>query len=190
MTNAKRRKSKYQDWLTEGGLARLGGWAREGLTDEEISKKVGISRSTLSQWKKKYEVIADTLKKGKEVVDMQVEDSLLRRALGFDYEETETLITEDANGNQTKRVKKYKKHALPDTTAIIYWLKNRKPDQWRNITSLDREKASLELEKIRLSNQKEAALIAILEDQIEKAEGKSTPFEGLIKDLLRVVDDD
>lgn len=184
------RTGKYHEWLEEDGLTRLEGWARAGLTDEQIAENMGIHPSTLYKWKTKYHEINEALKTGKEVIDFQVENALLKRALGYEYEEVKQIIEKDEMGKDRKRVERVTKVALPDTTAIIYWLKNRKPDQWRNITSLDREKASLELEKIRLSNQKEAALISILEDQTEKTEGKSTPFEGLIKDLLRTVGDD
>ena len=69
--------AKYEYWLTPEGLLLLEGWARDGLTDEQISNNIGISRSTLAEWKKKYEDISDTLKKGKEVVDIQVELSLI-----------------------------------------------------------------------------------------------------------------
>ena len=79
--------AKYEYWLTPEGLLLLEGWARDGLTDEQISNNIGISRSTLAEWKKKYEDISDTLKKGKEVVDIQVENALLKRALGYTYDE-------------------------------------------------------------------------------------------------------
>lgn len=69
-------KGKYEQWLTPEGLLKLEGWAREGLTEEQITHNMGISRETLSQWKKKYPDISDTLKRGKEVVDLQVESSL------------------------------------------------------------------------------------------------------------------
>ena len=95
-------KGKYQKWLTPEGLLLLEGWARDGLTDEQIAKKIGISRKTLNDWKNNYSDICDTLKKGKEVVDYQVENALLNSAL---------------DGN---------------TTAQIFWLKNRRPDKWRD----------------------------------------------------------
>ena len=95
-------KGKYQNWLTPEGLLLLEGWARDGLTDEQIAKKIGISRKTLNDWKNNYSDICDTLKKGKEVVDYQVENALLNSAL---------------DGN---------------TTAQIFWLKNRRPDKWRD----------------------------------------------------------
>lgn len=102
-------KGKYQKWLEPENLLRIEGWARDGLTDEDIAAEMGISRSTLNDWKNKYPVISDTLKKGKEVVDRQVENALLKEAL---------------DGN---------------ITAIIYWLNNRKPDKWRNKRTVEVE---------------------------------------------------
>ena len=95
-------KGKYEEWLTEDGLLLLKGWARDGLTDEQIARNCGISRKTLSQWKKDYSDIGDALKKGKEIRDYEVENALLAKALSG------------------------------DVTAQIYWLKNRKPKQWRD----------------------------------------------------------
>ena len=95
-------RGKFEYWLTDEGLTLLAGWARDGLTDEQIAHNVGISRETLSQWKKRFSDISDTLKKGKEVVDYAVENALLDKAL------------------------------RGDTTAQIFWLKNRRPDKWRD----------------------------------------------------------
>ena len=81
-------KCKSDEWRTKEGLTLIGGWARDGLTDEQIAHNMGISRSTLNEWKKKYPDISDTLKKGKDVVDIQVENALLKRALGYKYKET------------------------------------------------------------------------------------------------------
>ena len=80
-------KGKYEYWLTKEGLLLIEGWARDGLTDEQIACNMGICRDTLIQWKKKYSDISDTLKKGKEVVDRQVENALFKRALGYEYTE-------------------------------------------------------------------------------------------------------
>lgn len=117
-------KSKYQEWLTEDGLLRLEAWARNGLTDEQIAANIGCACCTLYDWKKKYPEIAEALKKGKEVVDIQVENALLKRALGYTYDE----VTMEY-GIETKRVTK---QVVPDTTAQIFWLKNRKPEVWRD----------------------------------------------------------
>ena len=114
---------KINEWLEKDKLILLEGWARDGLTDEQIAKNIGINRTTLYDWKKKEVNIADALKKGKKVIDFEVENALLKRALGYEYEE-ETY----ENGILTKKVKK---QVPPDTTAQIFWLKNRKKEQWR-----------------------------------------------------------
>ena len=74
-------RGKYEYWLTEDGLLLLEGWARDGLTDEQLAEKMGIGARTLYDWKLKYPQISQALKKGKEVVDIQVENALLKRAL-------------------------------------------------------------------------------------------------------------
>lgn len=128
-------KGKFNKWLTADGLLQLEAWARDGLTDEEISKNIGISRSTLSEWKNRFSDISDALKKGKEIVDIHVENSLLKRALGYDY----TEVTKELVNGQMVAVKEVTKHILPDTTAQIFWLKNRNPEKWRDSRQLRAE---------------------------------------------------
>ncbi len=127
-------KGKYEEWLTEEGLLRLGAWARNGLTDEQIAVNMGICRDTLNEWKKKYSDISDTLKRGKEVVDIQVENALLKRALGYSYKEITREAQLNSRTGQYELVvtKEVTKEVVPDTTAQIFWLKNRKPDEWRD----------------------------------------------------------
>ena len=134
------RKGKYEEWLTEENLLRVEEWAKNGLTHEDIAHNIGINVATLYDWRNKYPEIDNALKKGKEVADILVENALYKRAIGYTYEETITEITEipyiDKNGKQAikkeKHIKKVEKTALPDTTAQIFWLKNRKPTVWRD----------------------------------------------------------
>ncbi|MRN25654.1 transposase [Romboutsia ilealis] len=116
-------KSKYFTHV-EPKLTLVEGWARDGLTDEQIAKNLGISTKTFYEYKKNYLQFLQALKKGKEVVDYEVENALLKRALGYEYDE----ITYE-NGKEVKRVTK---QVAPDTTAQIFWLKNRRPDKWRD----------------------------------------------------------
>lgn len=229
-------KGKYEKWLEPESLILLEGWARDGLTDEQIANNMGIRRETLYDWKKKYPNISNALKKGKEVVNIEVENALLKRALGYEYAEItrerivdsgqkkrhggESRLTErewemakvyfgekccycgstvaltkdhlqplNDNGTMTvdnivpacqkcnsskkdehwlswyqkqdfysteraKKISEYiafacgmktvttdgdlvitkmvTKHVAPDTTALIFWLKNRMPDKWRD----------------------------------------------------------
>lgn len=119
---------KYQEWLTPEGLTKLEGWARDGLTDKQIAQNIRISEQTLNVWKQKYSSFSESLKRGKEVIDRQVENALLKRALGYEY--TEQKIEVDESGR--KKVSQTIKQVVPDTTAQIFWLKNRKPEQWRD----------------------------------------------------------
>lgn len=80
-------QAKFKEWLTKEGLIKIEGWARDGLSDEQIAQNIGVSRSTLNDWKKKYPDISDTVARGKEVVDRQVENALLKRALGYEVVE-------------------------------------------------------------------------------------------------------
>lgn len=123
-------KGKYQEWLEPEGLLKIEGWARDGLTDEQIADNIGISRSTLNSWKDKYSDISDTLKRGKEIIDRQVENALLKRALGYEYTETTREYIPELD--EVKTTKKVTKQVAPDTTAQIFWLKNRRSDKWRD----------------------------------------------------------
>lgn len=123
-------KRLYKEWLEQDKLALIQAWARDGLTNEQISHNIGISSKTLYEWQKKYSEIRSALKKGKEVVDIEVENSLLKRALGYTYEETTRELSKETG--QLVVTKVVTKQVAPDTTAMIYWLKNRKPDLWRD----------------------------------------------------------
>lgn len=93
-------KGKYEYWLTSEGLLKLEGWARDGLVDEQIANKIGINRDTLYRWKKEHPDISDALKKGKEVVDRQVENALLKRAIGYTYTEITRERIDDKGQNK------------------------------------------------------------------------------------------
>ena len=94
--------AKIDEWLEKDKLILLEGWARDGLTYEQIAHNMGIGLTTLKEWRQKEPTIQSTLKRGREVVDYEVENALLKSAL---------------EGN---------------TTAQIFWLKNRKTKQWRD----------------------------------------------------------
>ena len=123
-------RGKYKEWLKQENLMKIEGWARDGLTDEQIAYNMGISVATLYNWKKSHLEILEALKKGKEVIDRQVENALLKRALGYRYtEQTKEFVPELGKMVVTKEVTK---EVAGDTTAQIFWLKNRKPNEWRD----------------------------------------------------------
>lgn len=120
-------RGKYEYWLTKEGLTLLEGWARDGLVDAQLAHNIGISTCTLYEWKRRFPKIGEALKKGKEIVDIEVENALLKRALGYSY--TETMTEESDDGTKYRETTKF---VPPDTTAQIFWLRNRKPEKWRN----------------------------------------------------------
>lgn len=140
-------KGKYHIWLQEDNLIRVESWARMGLTNEQIAKNIGINADTFYTWLKKYPEISESIKKGKAPIDFEVENTLFKRAIGYEYEEVETII-EEIDGKQRKRIKKIKKVALPETSAMIFWLKNRKPEQWRKLNPVVEAKLNAETEKL------------------------------------------
>ena len=140
--------AKYEQWLTDEGLIKIEGWAKDGLTDEQIAKNMGIRTSTIYEWKKKFPEITEALKKGKEVIDREVENKLYQRAVGYEYKETKKIV--DADGK--KRIEEVTKQVPPDTTAQIFWLKNRKPDTWRDKQRLEhtgKDGEAIQVESVR-----------------------------------------
>ena len=128
------KRGKYEDWITGDGLLKVQGWARDGLSNEQIAHNMGITFQTLYKWQDKYSELREALKKGKEVVDREVENALLKRAMGYEtVEEVEEPVEDKETGEVQMRVtKRVKKQVAPDVTAQIFWLKNRKPAEFRD----------------------------------------------------------
>ena len=137
---------KYQEWLTGEGLLKSEGWARDGLSDKQIAHNIGVNEATLNRWKSAHAPILQALKRGKEVIDREVENALLKRALGYSYNEVTQEPDEQGDLTITKIVTK---QVAPDTTAQIFWLRNRKGLVWSNKDQVDATnvKANTELTK-------------------------------------------
>lgn len=127
-------KGRYEKWRTKEGLLRIEGWARDGLTDEQIAHNMGISRKTLYVWIEKYGDICDALKKGKDVADREVESALYKRAVGYRSTKQirELRLNRTTGRKEMTVVKETEEEIAPDVTAAIFWLKNRKPEDWRD----------------------------------------------------------
>lgn len=131
--------AKINDWLENDKLILLEGWARSGLTDEQIAKNIGIATSTFYEWKKKEIEFSEALKKGKEVIDFEVENALLKKALGY----TITIKEEKLDKDGCVHTLEKDVHIPPDTTAQIFWLKNRKPNNWKDRVETDEDKEAV-----------------------------------------------
>lgn len=115
-------------------------YAKQGMIDKEIAKKLGIHPDTFYEYIKKYPDFSESIVRGKLPVDEQVEQALLKRALGFEYEETsveynkQPVIPGMPIPPSVRTVKKTTKRVVPDVTAEKFWLINRKPKRWREQT--------------------------------------------------------
>lgn len=140
---AKPRKTKYHTHV-EPKLFLVECWARDGLIDEQIAKNLGIAYSTFKDYKNKHPAFSAALKKGKEVVDYEVENALLKRALGYEYSEEKVDVETDGTGKLVSRkITQTVRQVAPDVGAAAFWLKNRRPDKWRDKPS-EREENQLE----------------------------------------------
>lgn len=155
-------------WLTKDGLLLIEGWARDGLTYEQIAKqKLKISTSTLCVWQHKYPEFNEALRRCGEIVDREVENSLIKRALGYNYKETKTT-TENVGGIDVVKTEVFEKHMPGDVTACAIWLNNRKPQQFRRNHNVEKMKEK-ELE--------------LKEKTLEKAKTENGILEKLIEGL-------
>ncbi len=141
-------KSKWDN--VKDKLILIEGWARDGLTNEQIAENLGIGKTTFYKMIKEHSELFEHLKKGKEVIDYEVENALLKRALGYKYEEKtyESIYNKELDMHTEKLTKRVTKQVAPDTTALIFWLKNRKPKQWRDKVDIEGESNKETLEKL------------------------------------------
>lgn len=126
-------KSKYDNVITPN-LKLIERWYRNGSTDEEVSQKLNISKTTLYKYVEDHSELSELRKKSKEIIDSEVEEALLKKSLGYEYTET---TREERWNNDTKKyemaiTKEVTKQVAPDTTAMIFWLKNRQPELWKD----------------------------------------------------------
>lgn len=125
---------RYDKWISAEGLACIEGWARDGLTAEQIGKNIGISLSALYRWRDKFPELARVMDLGRDAADRIVENALYKSACGYQVvEEIEELRFNRATGKQEMVVvKRTVRQVAPNVTAQIFWLKNRKPHDWRD----------------------------------------------------------
>jgi hypothetical protein len=117
------RKTVYSPKMAE--IARK--CCEHGMTDIEVADMLGIGLSTLYRWKAGHPAFSRVFKLGKAEADNRVERSLYSRAVGYDYLAEKPFMTRD--GQKTMR---YRAHVPPDTAAAVWYLKNRRPDRWRD----------------------------------------------------------
>lgn len=119
-------KSKAKRWLKPENLTLLEGWARDGFTNREIAKKMRIDESTFYDYLKNFPDISKAIKKGKEVIDYEVEAQVIKSIKGFVETYDQQTVTKDGDVIDYQE----SKYIPPNMTAAIFWLKNRQPEKW------------------------------------------------------------
>lgn len=176
-------KGKHGEWTTDDGLLMIQGWARDGLTEKQIAKNIGINERTFSTWKEKYPSIKSALKKGKAPVDIEVENALLKSALGYTIKVKKPVKLKEEKQKPgvgkvvTERIEYIEEevHVPGNTVAQIFWLKNRKSKYWRDKQVVEADTTALDkLDAILLEARKAAArnsddgLEYITEDEVQQ----------------------
>ena len=210
--------AEYKKWLEPDNLTKLRSWARDGLTNEQIAKKIGVKRQTFQRWLSTYSDMSDALKKGKEIIDAEIEDSFISvmkkhtltttqyKMVKKDEFNLKAERTKFANvykldhPNATKNeiliataenVEVYEKIPIsktvtevdPNTSAIIFWLKNRRPDIYRDQT----------FQKLNEANaRKTLAEAQLSEAQLKALEESDDPSNKtiIVDDIREVKSDD
>lgn len=203
-------RAEYKKWQEPDNLIKLQGWARDGLTNEQIAQKIGVRRETISVWCSKYPNIANALKKGKEVIDYEIENSLIStmkkhkiKTTTYKMVKKDDLVLKaertkfmnmfkldhpDATKEQiliatAENVAVYERIPMtetvtevdPNVSSMIFWLKNRKPDVYRDQT----------FKKLNEANARKAIAEAnISEKQLKALEEADNPDNATV-----VVDD-
>lgn len=142
-------RQKWEEWVNdENRLAVLQAWARAGLSDEKIAKNIGISRSTLNDWKNKHDKIREALSTGKEYANRQVENSLYKMTQGGKVQVRKAFklkrVKYDSCGKKVEEEEyldtcEEDQYIEPDIKAIIFWLKNKMPEEWKEKISENTE---------------------------------------------------
>lgn len=161
-------RGKYEEWLSEENLTRIESWASDGLSNEQIASNMGIAPETLSRWVTKYDQFNQALKKGRAPVVRELENSLMKKAMGFEYEETTVESWVDDNGKTRKKATKRKLYSPPDTSAAIFLLKNYKPNKYRNYSDLTKRQIEADIIKVKAETEKIRADMTVNEYQNEK----------------------
>jgi hypothetical protein len=109
--------------------------ARVGAIDEEIADELGINRETFHNWNKNFPELANAVRAAKEVSDDRVEKSLYQRANGYSHPAVKVFMTREGKTIEHQ----YIEHYPPDVTAAVFWLRNRRPDKWRDVHNIEAE---------------------------------------------------
>ncbi len=118
-------------WLSAEGLTLISGWARDGLNNEQLAQSMGIGESTLYTWQSKHKEIKEAIKKNKEIIDYEVENTALKIALGYSQELVDKKYDVVGGKKKLVEIKTRTVYYAPNVAMLIFWMKNRMGDKWR-----------------------------------------------------------
>jgi hypothetical protein len=131
-------------------LSDIQKWIEAGVTIDEICERIGIASSSWFEYVNQHEVLKNLIDWSRSVTNSRVESSLLKAAMGYEYEEIKSVIEEDKNGKKRTRIEKVKRHMPPNPTAMVFWLKNRAPNEWNDRREILIDTKAAELERKQL----------------------------------------
>jgi transposase len=167
-------------WVTNvfPKLQQISEWLQNGDLEEKIYQRLDISHDTWYRYLKEYPELNEIVNSANDIRNKQVENALLKAALGYEYEEVRTII-EEKNGKKNTRIEKAKKFMPPNTGAMQFWLKNKSPEKWNDRRELildtkDNEEArkQLFLEMIEETNPIEAEYEVVDDNEIEDTDAQ------------------
>ncbi len=112
-------------------------YAELGATNRMLGAVFDVHEDTITRWRKRYPEFADAIEKAKAVADIQVEDALFKMATGYSYTVEEAKVMKDAQGNEHLESISLTRYETPKIQAIQFWLKNRRPELWRDRSEVE-----------------------------------------------------
>ena len=155
MAETRGRKGKYETHV-KPYFDKIRKWLNEGATERQVAESLGIAYASFNNYKRDYPELDALCKEPRKELVEDLKGALVRRALGFTYEEKKQYITEDELGNKKKHTEITTKQALPDTTAIFGALKiydKDKLDYDIQAQSIDLKRQEFELRKQMAENE-------------------------------------
>lgn len=133
-------KGKFAEWISEDGLLKIGGWAKDGLNDAQIADNIGISPKTLIEWKKRFPELCESIKENKEIINRKVENAIVKSALGYNVKVKKCFKVKHVVYENGKRVSEDEEvvtaeeemHVPANVAAQIFLLCNGMPDKYKN----------------------------------------------------------
>jgi hypothetical protein len=135
--NGKQHKNDPKGLLDDEAYRMVYEMALLRLTDNEIAGVLNVHPTTFQNWKRNNDDFAEVIRMGRQQADGKVAKTMLQRALGYDYIEEHHIEGVSANGQPYNYTRTIKKHAPPDVTAQIFWLKNRQRDNWADVNRIE-----------------------------------------------------